>query len=65
LYGVPGPVADEVEAQFAIRAFVRDVDFAGRHARAVDDQLEVVDQRFDLAINSRLFRKRDTADRRR
>ncbi|MCK7524240.1 MAG: hypothetical protein MZV64_44710 [Ignavibacteriales bacterium] len=57
--------ADEVEAELAVGALVRDVDLAGRHLRAVHHQLEVVDQRLDLAVDERLVGAACSGGRRR
>src|SRR6185369_3940109 len=57
----PAAVAHEIEAELAVGRLVRDVDLAGRHLGPVDDQLEVVDQRLDLAVDQALVGERATA----
>ncbi len=53
--------ADEVEAELAVGRLVRSVDVPRRHLRSVHNQLEVVDQRFDLGVDEALLGERAAA----
>ena len=46
-----GPIADEIDAKFALRRLNRRIDFAGRNVEPFGIELEVVDQRFHRALH--------------
>ena len=57
--GPTAAVADQIKAEFPVRPFHRHVGLAGRDFHALDDQLEVVHQAFDVAVDLFLFRQTD------
>ena len=59
--GFAGAVGHEVAADLAARRLDRDVGLARRHAEALGEQLEVVDQRLHRLVDAGARRRRDLA----
>ena len=59
--GLVGAVADQIDAEFALRAFGRDIDFAGGHVEALGVELEMMDQRFHRLLHLGALRRDDLA----
>ena len=60
-YGREPTVGDEVAAELAARPLDRDVDLAGRDAKALGDELEVVDERLHRRVQLVAWRQHDLA----
>ena len=54
-----GAVGDEVDAELALRVLDRGVGLARRHAVALGEQLEVMNQRFHVVFHLLARRRRD------
>ena len=59
--GFVRPVADQIDAKFALGAFGRHVHFACGHVKAFSVELEVVDQRFHRLLHLGALGRRDLA----